>query len=107
MGHVVGVYIAPTGSAPMQALDEVQAIAGRGLAGDRYLLGIGFYSPRPTEPGAREVTLIEAEVLDRLRADHGLALDAAETRRNVITRGIRLEDLLGKRFRVGPVLLEA
>jgi MOSC domain-containing protein YiiM len=90
----------------MQAVSEVEAVVGAGLAGDRYLAGSGFYSPRPTAPGAREVTLLEAEVLDWLAAEHHISLSSAEHRRNLTTRGVRLDDLLGRRFRVGEVLLE-
>ena len=90
----------------MQALEQVEAVAGHGLAGDRYLAGIGFYSPRPTDPGAREVTLFEAEVLDALRADHGIDLAPGEHRRNLTVRGVRLPELLGQRFTIGDVVLE-
>jgi MOSC domain-containing protein YiiM len=90
----------------MQCLSEAEAVAGRGLNGDRYAEGIGFYSPRPTDPGAREVTLIEAETLDALRAEHGLTLAAHEHRRNLTVRGVRLNELVGRRFRVGEVVLE-
>jgi MOSC domain-containing protein YiiM len=106
LGHVEAIHIAPSASAPMQPLAEVEAIVGAGLAGDRYLAGIGFYSGRPIEPGAREVTLIEAEVLDWLAAEHHVVLSTAEHRRNLTTRGVRLDDLLGRRFRVGEVVLE-
>lgn len=100
------ICVARTASAPMESLNEVEAIAGAGLSGDRYSAGIGFYSPRPTDPGAREVTLIEVEVLDRLRQEHGLELGATEHRRNLTTRGVRLRGLLGKRFHIGGVVLE-
>jgi MOSC domain-containing protein YiiM len=90
----------------MQSLAVVEAIAGEGLAGDRYLEHTGFYSPRPTDPGAREVTLFEAETLDWLRSEQGIELSSSEHRRNLTTRGIRLDDLLGRQFRVGEVLLE-
>ncbi len=106
MGHIEAICIAPAGEAPMRALSEVEAMAGVGLAGDRYALGIGFYSPRPTDPGAREVTLIEAEELDWLKAEHGLELPPTEHRRNLTTRAIRLEPLIGQRFRIGDVVLE-
>jgi MOSC domain len=106
MGRVEAICIAGGGSPHMQALQQVVAIAGVGLAGDRYALGIGFYSPRPTNPGAREVTLIEAETLDALRSEHGIALEPSEHRRNLTVRGIRLSELLGKRFMVGEVVLE-
>jgi MOSC domain-containing protein YiiM len=106
MGHVEAIHIAPSAGALMQSLAEVAAVAGVGLAGDRYSAGLGFYSARPTDPGAREVTLLEAEVLDRLSAEEGIALSVAEHRRNLTTRGVRLGPLLGQRFRVGDVLLE-
>src|ERR1700674_1804781 len=106
MGQVEAIHVAPTGGAPMQSMSEVEAVAGVGLAGDRYFAGIGFYSARPTDPGAREVTLFEAEVLDRLSSEHGIVLSAAEHRRNLTTRGVRLGGLLGQRFRIGDVVLE-
>ena len=105
-GRIEAICIAPAGSAPMQSLAEVEAIEGQGLRGDRYLAQTGFYSQRPTDPGAREVTLIEAEVLDRLANENGVALKTDEHRRNLTTRGVSLQDLLGKRFRVGEVVLE-
>jgi hypothetical protein len=103
---VEAICVARVASAPMESLTSVEAIAGAGLSGDRYCAGIGFYSPRPTDPGAREVTLIEAEALDRLGQEHGLELGPTEHRRNLTTRGVRLRDLLGKRFLVGEVVLE-
>jgi MOSC domain-containing protein YiiM len=106
LGSVEAICIAPAAGDPMQSLGEVEAIVGVGLAGDRYAAGIGFYSPRPTDPGAREVTLFEAEVLDTVQSDFGMALSAAEHRRNLTVRGVRLAALLGQRFRIGEVLLE-
>jgi MOSC domain-containing protein YiiM len=106
LGWIQAICIAPAAGAPMDLLSQAEAIAGVGLAGDRYASGIGFYSPRPTDPGAREVTLFEAEVLDSLQRECGIALSAAEHRRNLTVRGVRLETLLGERFRVGEVLLE-
>jgi MOSC domain-containing protein YiiM len=90
----------------MQSLFLAEALVGAGLAGDRYCIGSGFYSGRPTDPGAREVTLFEAEVLDWLSAEHDLGLSAAEHRRNLTVRGVRLDPLVGQRFRIGSVLLE-
>ena len=106
MGRVEAICIAAAAGAPMQSLAEVEAATGVGLAGDRYANGIGFYSSRPTDPGAREVTLFEAEVLDWLKAEHGIELSAAEHRRNVTVRGVRLSELLGQRFSIGDVVLE-
>ena len=106
MGQVEAIHVAPSAGAAMQPMREVEAVAGLGLAGDRYFAGLGFYSARPTDPGAREVTLFEAEVLDRLSSEHGIALSVAEHRRNLTTRGVRLGALLGHRFRIGEVVLE-
>jgi len=103
---VEAICVARAASAPMESLISVAAIAGAWLEGDRYWAGIGFYSPRPTDPGAREVTLIEAETLDRLRQAHGIELGPTDHRRNLTTRGVRLGELLGRRFRVGEVELE-
>jgi MOSC domain-containing protein YiiM len=106
MGQVEAIHIAPGASAPMQSLGEVEAVVGAGLAGDRYFEGVGFYSARPTDPGAREVTLFEAETLDVLASEYRITLAAGEHRRNLTTRGVHLNDLLGRRFHVGDVLLE-
>jgi hypothetical protein len=103
---IEAIHVAPRASAPMQSLEQVEAVADKGLVADRYLAGLGFYSSWPTSPGARQVTLFEAEVLERLLREHGITLKAAEHRRNLTTRGVRLGELLGQRFRVGEVLLE-
>ncbi|MBU6424015.1 MAG: MOSC domain-containing protein [Chloroflexi bacterium] len=88
----------------MRSLPQVLAVAGVGLDGDRYATGRGYYSNDP-EPG-REITLIEIEVLEALASEHDLHLAPAESRRNITTRGIRLDPLVGRRFLVGEVLCE-
>ena len=89
----------------MHAVERVRALAGIGLEGDRYATGVGHYSSR-VEPD-RHITLIAAEELDRLAADHGIVLAPGESRRNVTTRGIDLNALVGHRFRIGGVECEA
>ncbi|HKT83613.1 MAG TPA: MOSC domain-containing protein [Solirubrobacterales bacterium] len=103
-GSVEHIHVAAHAGAAMAAKQEVRAIPGRGLEGDRYFTGIGRWSETPG--GAREVTLVEAEELGNLLALDGIRLDPGATRRNVTTRGIRLNDLVGKRFTVGSVLCE-
>jgi MOSC domain-containing protein len=111
-GRVVSLHVAPAASAKMQTVPEVRAVPGRGLEGDRYFLGTGFYSPRPSQ-GGREVTLIEVEsvgALDRgeqsAAGDRlGIKLGAADTRRNIATSGVPLNHLVNKEFWVGPVLM--
>lgn len=102
-GQLLHIYIAERGSAPMLARDEARLIAGVGIEGDRYATGQGFYSktPRPD----RQVTLIEIESLEALKRDHQIDLRPNETRRNLTTRDVPLNHLVGKRFRVGEVLL--
>jgi hypothetical protein len=90
----------------MQPLSKAEAIAGRGLAGDRYLEGTGYYSNRPLADGSREITLIEAEELEGLERETGIRLDPSESRRNVLTRSVRVNALIGKRFRMGEVVCE-
>jgi MOSC domain-containing protein YiiM len=104
-GRIESIHLADTGGAPMRPVDRVRAMAGVGLEGDRYAAGIGTYSPDPRSD--RQITLIEAEEIEALAARDGIVLEPGETRRNVTTRGIRLNDLVGRRFRVGSVECEA
>ena len=83
----------------MRARHAVRALAGVGLEGDRYATGIGHYSD---DSDGRDLTLIEAEVLADLGAA-GMVLPSGATRRNLTTAGIRLNDLVGRTFRVGDV----
>jgi MOSC domain-containing protein YiiM len=100
-GAVVTIHVAAGEGAPMQSLDAVKAIAGQGLAGDRYHDGTGTFSER--EGPGRQVTLIEAEAIDAIERDQGIQLGAGESRRNVVTRGVPLNHLVGREFRVGAV----
>jgi MOSC domain-containing protein YiiM len=102
-GRLLHIHIAPQGRAPMQQLERVHAVAGLGLEGDRYATGRGHYSEFPD---VREVTLIEVETLEALARDHTTILDPAEHRRNLTVQDVPLNHLVGRRFRVGPVLLE-
>lgn len=104
MGVIEAIHIAPTPGAPVRAVREVEALAGVGLHGDR---GIdGTRSDAATAGVDRGITLIEAEEIERLARRSGIVLAPGESRRNVTTRGIRLNDLVGRRFRVGEVLCE-
>ena len=100
MGHVEGIFVAPAEGAPMTELSEVMAVAGRGLEGDRYWAGEGKFSPKP---GARSLTLIEAEAIEALAHESKIELMPGETRRNIVTRGVALNHLVGKEFTVGGV----
>jgi hypothetical protein len=91
-GSVAAILVAAHAEGPLSRVETAEAVAGRGLKGDRYYEGEGTFSG----PGAGyELTLVEAEELD--------ALDLAweQARRNVVTRGIALNPLVGRRFRIG------
>ena len=93
-GAVTGILVAPAAEAPLERVAAAVALPGRGLAGDRYAKGDGTFSG----PGrGYELTLVEAEVLDEIQ------LSWEDARRNVVTTGISLNALVGRRFRVGPV----
>jgi hypothetical protein len=103
--RIVAMFVAPTAAAPMEPRDEVEAIAGVGLAGDRYATTSGTYSGFRLADEQRAVTLIEDEVLDTVRTELGVELAARESRRNLVTSGVSLNPLVGREFRVGPVRL--
>lgn len=105
-GTVRGLFTTTNESLPMTAHERIEAIPGSGLEGDRYASGTGFYSARPLPGGAREITLIEEEALAEIEAESGITLLAIESRRNVVTAGVRVRDLVGKRFRIGAVEFE-
>src|SRR5437762_12052999 len=88
----------------MRSVAQVHARAGVGLEGDRYAAGAGHYSDEPGD--GRHITLIEAEVIDALRSDHGIDLLPGSTRRNLTTRGIALNALVGRRFMVGEAMCQ-
>ena len=102
-GSVVSIHITPAAGQPMETVPEARAVAGRGLEGDRYALGTGYYSGKPGE-GGRELTLIETEALQALPV-LGVKLGAAESRRNIATTGVALNHLVGREFWVGAVKL--
>jgi MOSC domain-containing protein YiiM len=103
-GALLHAFTAEIAGAEMLEHESVRLLAGIGLEGDRYATGRGHYSYMPRED--RQVTLIEMETLEAIERDHGLVLEPAETRRNLVTRGVPLNHLVGRRFRVGPALLE-
>ncbi len=101
-GTVEGLAVAPAAEAPMQLLEVAQAHAGRGLEGDRYAGRAGTFSPRAGHRPGYDLTLMAAEVLDEMAAA-GQPLDFAGTRRNVLTRGIDVNALVGRTFHLGTV----
>src|SRR6516165_2909780 len=101
-GIVRAIYVAPSAGEALTAVTEVRALIGRGLEGDRYERGLGSFSRWPGT--GRAVTLIEQEVLEAVLDETGLDLDSGRSRRNIVTEGVRLNDLVGKTFRIGTAL---
>src|SRR5438105_13857206 len=103
-GRIEAIHLAQAEGEPMRPVGRIRVIAGVGLEGDGYATGRGHFSRSPGT--GRALTLIEAEVLESLRESLGIALRPGEARRNVTTRGIALNALVGRRFRIGSVLCE-
>jgi MOSC domain-containing protein YiiM len=102
-GIVVSLHIAARAAAPIQSVGSVEALAGRGVEGDRYFNQLGTYSNHPGT--GRHVTLIESEALDALLSEYKIALEPSMARRNIVTRRIALNHLVGKQFNIGAVIL--
>src|SRR4051812_34647753 len=96
-GQLEAIFITPQRTGPMQRVEQVEAIAGGGLVGARY-------SPakrrKPLEPN-QEITLIESEALAAAVAGYPIEFSAADSRRNLLTRGVPLNHLVGREFQVG------
>jgi MOSC domain-containing protein YiiM len=99
-GTVEAIFIVPSGGAAMQIVDQVCALADCGLEGDRYCRRTGYW----TGVDECQVTLIEGEGLDEIEQTTGVRVAHGEHRRNIVTRGIRLSDLVGKEFQVGEAI---
>lgn len=103
-GELLSIHIAPASSCPMLTVTGVRALAGSGLEGDRYSLQLGLFSELKLHND--QVTLIESEALAALERDYQITLRPEECRRNLVTRGVPLNHLVGRRFRVGGVWME-
>jgi len=99
-GTVDSIHIAPGAKAPTSAVVEAEAVPGAGLVGDRYFLKQGtFFKPEP----AFELTLIEAEAIEAAASEDQVKLAMGEARRNVVTRDVPLNHLVGREFMIGEV----
>ena len=99
-GHVEAIFVASERGELPAPVERVRAYAGRGLQGNRY-----FWEDGDAPPG-RGVTLIAAEAMDAVALEGNVSIEPAATRRNVLTRGIDVNELVGKRFRIGDVECE-
>jgi MOSC domain-containing protein YiiM len=97
-GRVEGIFITPTHGELPQPVERATAVAGQGLEGNRYFSD-------DAEPG-RALTLIAAEAVEAMEDEQGIAVEPRESRRNVVTRGVDVNALVGRRFRIGDVECE-
>ena len=96
MGRVDQLFSTPESGEPMEPRQSVEAVDG-GFVGDRYFRGTGYYSPYDV----CEVTLLEAEAIETISEAFGIDLSDGRHRRNIVTRGCNLHELLETTVRIG------
>jgi MOSC domain-containing protein YiiM len=101
-GQVESIYVRPQPSKPVKELDEVLVTPGIGLQGDHY----SIVTSRKKIGPDREITLIESEALSAIETEYKISLNPEESRRNIVTSNMSLDQLVGKEFRVGAVTLK-
>lgn len=94
---VVAIFTAPKKHVPLVSRDEIAAVAGQGLEGDRYFNADGWDEPK------RELTLVELEAVEAANRDYDLGLELVDMRRQIVTKGVALNHLIGREFTVGNV----
>lgn len=105
VGTVRALFLAPMAGAAMEAHQEVTVVEAVGVTGDRYAAGQGRFSRSGRPRSGEDLTLVEEEAIDAVRRDYGIDLELGATRRNVVCRGVPLNHLVGKTFRVGPAVV--
>lgn len=102
LGKVLSIQVAANRTDKLRNVEQIKAIEGMGLEGDRYYNRTGTYSEKHDE--SREATFIETEALEALAKDYKVELKDTESRRNISTRGVALNHLVGKEFKVGEAV---
>lgn len=102
-GTVVSIHIAEAAGGTVKGLESVRAVPGQGLEGDRYFAHEGTYSDTPGT--GRDLTLIESEQLEGIGREYDIKLEPGQSRRNLTTRGISLNELVDREFKVGEVVV--
>ena len=100
-GKLLAIAIARQAKGPMEHVDSIEVVDGEGLRGDRYGAGVGAAQFRGRRSPEKEVTLIAREAVEAANDEFNYTIDHLETRRNLFTEGVPLNDLVGKTFRVG------
>lgn len=101
-GRVEALLTTDRGGAPMRSVEVLELRRGSGVVGDRYAMGTGYWSDHRFD----DLTLVEAEAAAEAAEALGQPVTAEMLRRNVVTRGVRLGELIGHRFRIGGAVLE-
>lgn len=99
-GKILEIYIAEAGAQPV-AQSAVEVEANKGIVGDRYYNGRGTFSEKLTGNRKSEITFIAAEDIDQFNTSQTESLSYGDVRRNVITQGVELKDLIGREFSIG------
>ena len=102
-GRVKGIYIAPKMGANVSGHQKVSVRAGKGIEGDRYFTNTGKNRSNYKGEPDWEITLIESEVIAAFNQDTGNKFHESDFRRNLVTEGVRLNDLVGKTFNINGV----
>lgn len=105
-GVIIQILIAKHSGETLRAIDAATLVAGKGIVGDRYYSGGGTFSDKFEGSAALEVSLIEQEEIDQFEGENKLGYTAVDFRRNIVTAGIRLNDLVDKEFQIGSVTLK-
>jgi len=105
MSKVLAIYTAKSAAVPMQSIEQAQLEAGRGMVGDRYYCEQGTFSERLAGLPDKELTLIESEAVDAFNREQGFEFNYGDFRRNIVTQGVRLNELEGREFSLGGVRL--
>jgi MOSC domain-containing protein YiiM len=105
-GRVVAIVTTGEAGAALHSVPLATLESGRGLVGDRYYEHGGTFSEKLKDSADWELTLIESEEIQRFNESQGLTLPAASFRRNIVTSGVRLNELVGRQFKVGSAVLE-
>jgi MOSC domain-containing protein YiiM len=100
---IIGIYISDRATTLPHAVESAEAVAGLGLVGDRYHQQQGTFSTTEPNDTGRALTLIENEAIEQFRTIYGMDLSPEEARRNLVTQGVALNDLIGKEFYIGEV----
>ena len=106
MSSVVEIYIAEQAGSPMLEREQIQLERNKGIIGDRYASDCGTFSEKLAGLPDKEITLIESEMVAAFNSEQGFDYNPADFRRNLVTEGVRLNELVGKEFSVGDIRLK-